>query len=264
MFRWRQKSQDDLVTLACISYIFSAVLALLSIPDGALAITMGPALILGGLNGVFFFLAFIFMMPLLASKGAAISSAVSRLTILIPIFSSIIFWNASPSILQYAGIGSACIALVMIGKKGDQIRDSEPSFRGFISIALFFLTAGITRLCLEAFGQYCRTEETFIYVLSTFCVAGLISILVLAIRFRLPTKKELLFGSLVGAANNLQVYFFLLALGIFPGFVIFPVTSVGGLLFTASFAVLIMKEKLNRFYYYGIGFAVLSLLLLQY
>tara|TARA_Y100000588_G_C14281036_1_gene937149 strand:- start:13294 stop:13728 length:435 start_codon:yes stop_codon:yes gene_type:complete len=144
------------------------------------------------------------------------------------------------------------------------MRNEKPWFRGFISIALFFLTAGITRLCLEAFGQYCRTEETFLYVLSTFGTSGFISILVLAIRYRRPTTKELLFGSIVGVANNLQVYTFLLALGIFPGFVIFPVTSVGGLLFTASFAVLIMKEKLNRFYYYGIGFAVLSLLLLQY
>lgn len=263
MFRWRQKSLDDLVTLACISYLSSAVLALLSILDGELVITMGPALILGGLNGVFFYLAFIFLVPLLASRGAAISSAVSKLTILIPIFCSIIFWNEKPTILQYAGIGSACLALVLIGQKGDQMRNSEPWFRGFISIALFFVTAGITRLCMEAFGQYCRTEETSLYVLSAFVVAGLISIFVLSVRRRLPTTRELFFGSIVGVANNLQVYFFLLALGIFPGFVIFPVTSVGGLLFTAGFAVVIMKEKLNRFYYYGIGFAMISLLLLH-
>ena len=263
VFRWRQKRSEDLITLAAINYLAGAGLALLSVSEDVLASTLEPAFLLGLVNGAFFFIAFIFLMPLLASKGAALSSAVSRLSILVPISCGIIVWSERPTVLQYAGILSACLSLVLIGNKGIYQRVAESRLRGFVLVSLFFVTAGITRLSQEAFRQYCRPEEASLYVLTTFLVAGVVSILVLIIRRRRPTVNEFFFGCVVGVANNLQVYFILKALGVFPGFVVFPVTSVGGLLFTAGVAVAFLKERLNRFGLYGIGFAILALLLLN-
>ncbi len=262
--RWRQKQGEDLITLGAINYIAGAGLALLTIQETGLTTSSDTAYLLGGINGAFYFIAFIFLIPLLAHREAALSAAVSRMSILLPIFGGIIFWSERPSSLQYVGIASACFSLFLIGNKGIRSRVTEGQPHRLLLMLLFFVTAGLARLTQEAFRHYGPPEDVLHYVLSTFVVAGAISIPVLIIRRRRPTVSEVLFGSVVGISNNLQVYFILRALGEIRGFVVFPVASVGGLLLTVFFAIALLKERLTRFGFIGIGMAIFALGLLNY
>ena len=50
----------------------------------------------------------------------------------------------------------------------------------------------------------------------------------------------------MGLVNLFQVWFVLKALEIYDGFIVFPLTSAGGLLFTTLVAVLLFRERLTR------------------
>ena len=49
----------------------------------------------------------------------------------------------------------------------------------------------------------------------------------------------------------------------YDGYVVFPISAAGGLLFTTAIAVVLLKERLNRLSFVGVGIAVGALGLLQ-
>ena len=80
----------------------------------------------------------------------------------------------------------------------------------------------------------------------------------------MPTRLELAFGFGMGASNILQTHFILKSLHYFPGYIVFPVSSAGGVLVTVLVATCVLGERLHRKTCWGIGIAVFALILLNW
>ena len=87
---------------------------------------------------------------------------------------------------------------------------------------------------------------------------------VLIARRRRITLAEFGFGFAMGTSNILQTHFILKSLHFLAGFVVFPVSSAGGLLLTAIVATSLLGERLNRKTCWGVGVAVVALVLLNW
>jgi multidrug transporter EmrE-like cation transporter len=68
----------------------------------------------------------------------------------------------------------------------------------------------------------------------------------------------------MGGANFLQTHFILKSLNYFEGFVVFPVTSAGGLVLTTLVATGMLGERLTGKSKFGIVLASLALVLLHW
>ena len=69
---------------------------------------------------------------------------------------------------------------------------------------------------------------------------------------------------MLGTANMLQSHFILKALKEFEGYIVFPVVSAGGLIFTTLVATWFLGERLTNRTYVGISLATIALLLLNW
>lgn len=126
-----------------------------------------------------------------------------------------------------------------------------------------FLIAGGARLTQEAFKHVADKEQKTLFVLSAFAVAGMALFNMLLKRRKIPKIREVVTDACIGLANSLQTLFMLLALDRYAGFIVFPVTSAGGVIVSTVVAVWLLGECLARASYVGIDLASIALLLLQ-
>ena len=220
-------------------------------------------LLAGGIGGFFYFVSFFVLIITTSWKGAANTAVVSRLSILLPVLGGILLWHERPGVLQYAGIALASSSLLLIGLRKAQLDGVQPPPYAFLALASFFVMAGFCRLSQEMFKHLCHPNERLTFLLLIFGISGLASIVVLAVRRRIPSARELTAGLALGIMNLVNTFCILSALESLPGYVVFPMTSAGGLLFTTAIAVLFLEERLSRLSIAGIAIAIFSLGLLQ-
>ena len=262
IFRWVQDRDEELKTVGAISYIASALLAALLFLFSDKTFSINTAL-LGAINGIMYFIGYLLLIPVLFWKGAALTAVASRLAMLMPVVFGILFWDERPSLWQTLGIGFGAFSLLLIGKNKTRIVNSIIPSRIIILMMIFFIVAGSARTSQEAFKYYGNPDEIAFFVLVAFSIASLASIAIIHFYKLRSSLSEVIIGAVVGFSNCLQTVFLLKALEQFPGFIVFPIISAGGLVFTTSIAIFLFKEPLSKSSTWGIAIAILAMALLN-
>lgn len=280
--KWVQTRQrEDMLTVGMINYVVAAVLTLpeflsiRSLTDDARFDS--SAILCGSLMGICYFIAFFFVTYAIRKVGASASSVIGALSILMPISCGIFIWHEQPSGIQAAGVLLAVLSLSLVGGNRQKRPGESPAVTGeemsrpesprWLTPAIlisFFLLAGLSRLSQEAFKHESDAVHRPTFLLSAFVVAAIPAAVVLIIRGRRPTLAEFAFGFAMGSANILQTHFILKSLHYLQGFVVFPVSSAGGLLLTAIVATGLLGERLSRKTCWGIALAIVALVLLNW
>ncbi len=258
---------DDIVTAGAVSYVV-AFLALIPMTWGTWGSGISSrAWLTGGSMGICYFIAFFFAIYGVRSMGAAGTTVISALSILVPIVCGIFLWNERPNGWQVTGIVLALMSLLLIGsrrKSAQQDRQASHVANRVIMLLAFFLLCGCARLAQAAYHHVCAGEPGSHFTQACFAVASIPSLFVLILRRRKITRSEWRFGIVMGLANALQTQFIILALGGLDSFVVFPVTSAGGLLLTTVVAVQFFEERLWPMAYVGISLTCVALVLLNW
>ena len=265
VIKWSQnRGRDNIVTIGAVNYVVAAIAILPQYLLNAPVNTPSTAAMLGGTMGAVYFTAFFFVIYAIRHVGAAPTTVVSVLSMIVPITFGALLWNEVPNAVQVAGIGLALLALSMIGGKNSGSSATDQSKPWLVPVILisFFAFCGISRLTQEAFKHMCENDQRPAFLMATFAVASIPSLAILISRLKTIRLMEVVFGSALGIANILQSFFILKALQHFEGFFVFPVTSAGAVLLTTLVATLLLGEKLTRRTRFGIGTAIIALFLL--
>lgn len=287
--KWIQtRGRQDVVSVGAINYITAALLIFptfnatvsYSSVDTAAALT-------GATMGACYFAAFFFVIFLIKWVGAASSMVVGSLSILIPISIAALLWNEVPNAYQWVGISLAVGSLSLIGvaksarpastTDGMQtesrtiaeaaLTTSAASIQGVPKILPmllgFFVIAGSSRVAQRAFGHLSTEAHRPTFLFSAFAVAGVASIVLLLGRRKLLSGGEWCTGIALGTTNILHTHFLMRSLDRYPGYVVFPVASAGGLILTTFIATQLMGEQTSRQTRVGISMAVIALVLLN-
>ena len=261
--RWAQNRKHNIVNVGAVNYITCAVIAvfifLLKPPSNY----SGISFLLGAINGVCYINVFFITIFILPWKGAALTSAVARLAMILPLLAGIIFWGERPTSVQFFGIALACLSLILIGQREVGIAKTKVPPIIAVIMTVAFLIEGSAMTSQEAFKYLGSPDEITLYILTAFIIAGTISIIILISRHQRPSTPEMTIGGVLGIVNNVQLVFLLMALESLPGFIIFPAASAGSLLFTTCLAALFLKERLVSLTYIIIIISIASLVLLN-
>ena len=247
------------------AFVFSCALAY-----RANSFTFTPLTLVFGLaTGISYAFGFVLVVAGMRLSGIVVTTAVIRLSMILPILFSVIVWNEEPNLWQTLGILVALVALSLLSRITKATQDTNrPTWQatpkiGLIMVVFLFLNAGMGRLAMKGFNEMCPIDQKPMYLFFLFMVTTVPYLFICLHKRQLPTTWELGYGILIGVCNLLGSGMFLAALDQLDALIAFPVSASGGMLFTTTIGVLVLGERLNKRLAAGVVLAITSLILVN-
>lgn len=247
-----------------INYVTCAVLAFATLEEKALWHGNPTPLWLGAVAGACYLGALAAQGYSIHKNGAILSSVFARLGVLVPIFLSIAVFRERPTLVQGLGVALAVLAAVVMNglpRKGQ----GSPGAKAFYPLALFlalFLN-GASDSMSKFFTQWGQRRDDGLFVFYIFLFAGLFTLVLLLKERRPITRRDLVFGVLVGVPNFLSSRLLLAALTELPAFLVYPSYSVGVILIVSLLSFFLFRERLGRRQLAAVGMILAALVLLN-
>jgi len=245
---------QNLLAVGAVNYIVAALLSIFSVVSEGRFQFSSPTMIFGTMNGVTYVVCFFLILYAMNARGIAVSMAIVRIAVIIPVLFSIIYWQEIPNGWQVIGIVLACISLPLLAARR---RDNQP--RGIASaskreetkwlglvIATLFLFSGGSQVAMKSFNELSPPSEKPMYLLFLFGTTAIVSVWLLLWKRIVPSWGDIIYGVVIGSSNILGSGALIFALEKLPGMIVFPISASAGLLFTVVIAVSLLGERLER------------------
>ena len=244
------------------NYITCIIVGFLMLKDKTQVLhPAGTTLLYGIIGGILFVFTLVIMQRSIEKNGAILSSAFSRLGLVIPLIMSIALFGEQPKPVQYLGI---LIVLTAVWIINGQKKDRPASI---LLLILVLFGGGLADGMAKIFNQLGDREQDALYILLVFLTAGLITVILLLNEYKKTGKpgrpRDYLAGIAVGIPNYFSSSLLLRSLASLPAFIAYSVFSVGTVLFITLFSMVVFKEKPGKYQLIGLGLIVVSLVLLN-
>lgn len=211
------------------------------------------------LLGILFYVVFRVMAKVTQENGLAVSSIATKMSVVIPVAVGLTVLDESLNALKLSGILLGLVAVVL--SSGDHVKAGS-----WVWPMLLFLGSGVVDSNLKLFQHFLVPDEEISVFSSNIFLSAFVTSFVhhLSLPERSIQLKELIGGAGLGIVNIAALYFILrsLALPNWESSLVFPINNFGIIAGSTLLAILFFKEKIHLRGWLGIGFAVLSILLL--
>ena len=243
------------------NYLTAAgIMAFLVISGGKVevsAFTLG----LGAVTGLTYSAGMYLNLTLMGKRGAAITSSMIQLAVLIPIGVSVFLFGETIAPTQLLGIILAVASLPLLAAK--PMENLELDREIIPMIILTIIVVGFSQLSSKILVQSGLEAQNNYFFLAIFSSAALlVSPLAWKNRGEI-NNRDGLFGMGVGVFNVAANRFLLIALTTLPGAIVFPVSSAGSLLMVTISAIILFKEKVSRVNLTGILLTLVAVVLIN-
>ena len=260
IIRATQRRGIDDIAVGAVNYVVAALVCWIATavmrPAPAL-----PAVTIGLLAGVAYALGFVLLARTMKTKGAAITSAVMNLGVILPILAAIIIWGERPGTTALFGIALAVVAMPVLALDKNIDREPMTYRRVGVLIALFAVNGGAL-VFANWFHSYELVAQRPLYFAVLFSVASIVAVgywlLQAERRFGL---RELSWGSLLGVDNAAAALLILYTLDAEMASVLFALVGALTLATVAVFAAVVWREIPGRAGWIGMAAAVAALVL---
>ena len=224
-------------------------------------------LALGVANGVTYAVGFELFTIGIRLSGVVVTAAIVRLSIVIPILVSMLFWQEIPNLWQGIGLLLTFLAIPLLSQREkepiDKWTPSRPEISqglGFAVVITILLVTGISRLTMKAFNEMCPIDEKSFYMTLLFGVCTVVYLGVCLRQKVWPNWWETFYGVLIGGCNVGGSWALLVALDKVSALIAFPMSSSGGVLFTMFVGMVFLGERLSRTSLIGALLAMIALI----
>lgn len=190
----------------------------------------------------------LFQVMAYASQHISITTATiaNKITFIFPTSLGIIFFNEDWNFIKLIGFIIAIAAIFLTAEKKIKL----PKGNSYVVIGLLFFGGGLLECLLNYSNQNLIAPlDTSIFFGYLFFFAFLFGTLMMGrLIFKtknLPTKRDILWGLILGIPNYFSMYLLLESLDELPSSTVFPVANMGVILISTFFSVLFFKEKIS-------------------
>jgi len=193
-----------------------------------------PDILLGALTGLLFLINFFIYSKNINVNGLSISVSAMRISVLIPIVVSILFFAENLTLLKSLGIFIILCAFYQMGRKG--------TIKSIKWVLFLFLCTGITDSCLKFYDFYFFNSLN-IFLFFTFFTAFLFNTGVVLFTRSKMRLKTVLIGIMLGIPNCLTSLFFMKALGNMSAIYAYPFFASNLVLFSIISDIVFWKRR---------------------
>ena len=221
---------------------------------------MGFAVGLGAVGGALYLGAFLLLQRNVRENGVTLSSAFMKLGVVVPTVLGFTLFGEPAGATRVAGVALTVIAILALCGKPQA---PSPRAGGMGALLLLLLTGGMADGLSKFYTAYGNPdlEGHFLCFVFAFALA-LCAALCAGLRQR-PTRRDVLFGLLLGLPNYFSSRFLLRSLASVPASIAYPVFSCGTILLTTLSGALLFREKNSPRQWAALGLVLAALALLN-
>lgn len=217
--------------------------------------------------GALFIIIFNLMAKTTQQSGLSVVSVATKMSVVIPVLFSLIYYKESLGI--YKGIG-ILLALVAVYLASVKVKDGlKVKFKHLLFPILVFLGSGVIDTSLKFLEEkFVNQEDVSLFSATIFTAAFSIGIIVLVfqkIQGRFVFNfKNVIAGIILGVPNYFSIYLLVKALrsDLLDSSGIFTVNNVGIVMLSTFIGIAVFKERLLVKNWIGMALAVLGIILL--
>ena len=246
---------------------------------------ISTAIGLGSINGFFYIASLVLFQNSVKQNGVVLSAIFMKLGIMVPLVVSIVLFKEMPTVIQIIGfiIAIAAIVLINLKEKTTEIKsknredtyknkdtifentkeDSLKKHPAKIGLILVLIGCGMSDGMSKIYQELGTDRFEELFLVFTFVIAFLLSIVLVKIKKQRFTKNELFYGALLGVPNYFSARFLLKALGEIPAVVAYPTFSIGTIAVITLTGMLIFKEKITKRQMLAIGLIMVAVVMLN-
>ena len=267
IFKYFEKYKVVTLNAIIINYLVACSLSFL-LPDETKSISYAieqpwfpTTLILG-----FLFVSLFQLMAYSSQKiDIATTTIANKITFIFPTALGIIFFGEDWSFAKLLGFVVAIISILLTTKDKGKIPKRESVF----VIALLFFGGGLLESLLSYSNKnWIEPNDTSLYFGYLFFFAFLFGVLMMIWKVikgqKLPSKKDILWGIILGIPNYFSMYMLLKSLDELPSSTVFPIANMGVIICSTFLSVVLFKERISRKKALAIGCSVLAIILISY
>lgn len=263
ILKYNDTRKGELIVLLAGNYLVASSIALILLLISPSAKFSFQTLLFGAALGFMFVITFFALALAIKHAGTGLAITSSRLSVIIPIIISILFFNETPNELYLIGFVFTFITFILFYfsvKSGYKAGDGKLKYLFLLAV---FVGIGINDFALKLFKVIRIEQEEPFFILFIFSSAFIYSSAYIIIKKIKIEKQTALWGFTLGIPNVLTTVFLLNALAILPAIVVFPLMNVGIILLTTLMAFYIWKEKLNRWGVLALASGLIAILFLS-
>lgn len=213
--------------------------------------------------GILFAGTFVIYSKAISLAGTALATVSARLSVLIPVLFSIIFFEESPNIQMLLGFGLALFTLYLFYLSLKNHGTVEGRKGKYIYLISLLVGIGLVDFSMKIFEQNFPITEKGIFVFTIFFSAFIYTAIYLLVKKIKFDKSTFNLGLVLGVPNVLAIHFLLAALSLLPAIIVFPIQNIGVIVITAVAAYLFWKEQINLYGKIAIAFGIAAIILLK-
>lgn len=252
------------------NYLTCVLIAFLQMQDRSQVFSVSSStLLMSAVAGFLYVAGLVLTQTSVRINGATMTSAFSKLSLVVPLAVSFLFFDEIPSLLKIGGLVLAACAILLINSSGkeDAGAASGDEKKNLTLLLLTLLAVGCSETMTKIFSRFGGRNEDTRYFFFLFLTAALLT-LILAAAEKKKTGKgfriaEVAAGVLAGIPNYFASYLLLKAVLELPASVVYPVYSVGAILLVTLGGAVFFREKLSRRRYAGLALILGALVLLN-
>ena len=268
-FKVTEQFKTNLIKLITVNYLVAAILGFsfnrhpISIPN-ALTSEWLPYAVLIGFSFILMFFLIGYSTRL---SGVAVTTIAGKLSMVIPILFSIMYFSEKTTVLKISGLILATIAVLLTSYRPV---DKAKNLKLILLPLAIFLGSGITDSIVKyAQSYHVPNSMSLLFPAVVFLTALIIGLIFILIKPKSISKNisiaELIGGSILGIANFGSLYFFILALNNskLDSSIVFGLNNICIVLFSILIGFVLFKEKFSRVNFAGVLMAVIAILILM-
>lgn len=250
------------------NYLTCVLIAFLQMPEkGKLFSLSSSTLLMSTVAGFLYVAGLVLIQTSVKVNGATMTSAFSKLSLIVPLAVSFLFFNEIPSLLKIGGLLLAACAILLINSSGKNGAAAGDEKKSLSLLLLTLLAVGCSDSMTKIFSRLGNQSEDTRYFFFLFSTAALLTLVLAAVEKKKTGKgfrlTELASGILAGIPNYFASYLLLQSVLELPASLVYPCYSVGAILLVTLGSAVFFREKLGRRQYIGLAVILCALVLLN-
>lgn len=239
-----QKAGDSIQLLMGNYLTASLISAFFVIQQGNYNISLFTVLF-GSVMGFMFVLSFFLFAQSVSFAGVALSTVTARMSVILPISLSILFFNEKPGFIKILGIILALATIVIFYFSIRNNHRSGIKDKKYLYLLLLMLGMGLGDFGMKIFQSQNYASENNIYLFIIFFTAFIYTGIWFIINKKSFESKTFFRGFALGVPNIFSSFFLLAALSQIEAVIVYPFTNISVILITTLLAIIFWKEKIN-------------------